>query len=671
MKWIIMPVCGRHPLCKCGRKYFFFFMVAALLVPGLVQGAGRQLDPASIVETSVVNVEELISRSMRERNAVQAVTWAEEAVYLADSLRHSKLKAMALLQSGTAWKNVGDHVRSEARLQDALELFQELGMEHERHKVYHALGETYRASGWLDIAMSTLLTARAFFDKTGAKEDLARTYNRLAATSYERLYWHPSYEKVDAILRKGGSTFQEELNRFPELADLYREVRLYLDRASAMGTELHLEELIISNKIIESGLYIQTHQSNLALDEFDKLIAYMHQTGMTRDLPLVLINKARVLGYSRLNQPEAAILVAEEALELARKEGIRMYEFMATDALYYDYLAMENYRKAHDYLSKAKNLYEEFQNERILLAAKAKEHEHQIHQSELELAYRRNQSQYLSITLVIIIGLFSVFFLILWRKNREKNQLLDELKEKSIIISGKNRELAEINAEKDRLFSILGHDLLNPFTSIIGFSQMLEEEAAKEDNPNLKEYASIIQAASLQVMQLLRNLLDWARMLQGSIIFTPQVFQLREVTGPAVSIYEEQARQKGIRIVHTVPEEVSLHADRNMIATVVRNLLSNAVKFTGDGGEVRITATEGDEQTTIIVEDTGIGISDENLKMLFASGGHSSTPGTAREKGTGLGLILCKDFIEKHRGTIQVSSKPGSGSTFTVVLPDA
>jgi two-component system, sensor histidine kinase and response regulator len=230
-------------------------------------------------------------------------------------------------------------------------------------------------------------------------------------------------------------------------------------------------------------------------------------------------------------------------------------------------------------------------------------------------------------------------------------------------------KLKEINVTKDRFFSIIAHDLKNPFNGILGFSSILKEEANEMDVPTIQEYADMINRAALQVFRLLDNLLSWARLQQDQIPYNPTTLALKEIANEVISILEESANRKKISVKSIIPDSIMVNADAEMLKTIVRNLLSNAIKFTPSNGKIELSAYEDIVKVEICVKDNGRGMNKENLGKLFKLDTSYSTRGTQEEEGTGLGLILCKEFVEKHGGTISAESELDKGSTFRFTLP--
>lgn len=233
-----------------------------------------------------------------------------------------------------------------------------------------------------------------------------------------------------------------------------------------------------------------------------------------------------------------------------------------------------------------------------------------------------------------------------------------------------NQKLHEANFTKDKFFSIIAHDLRSPFTSILGFTRLLNEEYDDFSNEERKMMIKQILSSTEITFQLLDNLLTWAKTQLGRTSFTPEYFDIESLMLETVNLAAPQARIKGISLNVMMVEKTKVFADVNMVRTIFRNLLSNAIKFSYEGGMVTVEAKMLKDKMKISVSDTGTGIEPKTLKALFCLDEKvTSSKGTANEKGTGLGLILCKEFVEKNGGTISVESKLGEGSTFSFTIP--
>lgn len=233
-----------------------------------------------------------------------------------------------------------------------------------------------------------------------------------------------------------------------------------------------------------------------------------------------------------------------------------------------------------------------------------------------------------------------------------------------------NRELLELNITKDKFFRIIGHDLKGPIGQMIQLSQLIEENYENlNDEKQLLTFIKAMKESSIRGFKLLENLLDWARSQTGSISFSPEPFSISKLIKENIELLEKQAETKNIQINLSNLYEGTVTADRNMINTVVRNLLSNAIKFTYTNGIIEIDSNVEKENIVISVKDNGQGMLCEDCNKIFKIDSGHTTVGTNNEKGTGIGLILCKEFIDKHNGSIWVESKQGEGSTFKFSIP--
>jgi ligand-binding sensor domain-containing protein/signal transduction histidine kinase len=285
----------------------------------------------------------------------------------------------------------------------------------------------------------------------------------------------------------------------------------------------------------------------------------------------------------------------------------------------------------------------------------------------------------LAYALYIIFLLMSILLTIYLRERnlvREKRVLEEKIRERTTEIADKNRsleeqrdELNELNATKDRFFSILAHDLKNPFSSLYSLSELaVDQYEHMEENEKLLTLQKINQSSEL-IYKLLENLLTWSRSQRGDLDYSPELFNLSALAEVNLNLHRLAAEKKKIRLVSEMPEDLKVFADREMINTVIRNLVNNAVKYSHPGGSVELRILQKDPVAEIRVRDEGTGISPENLEKIFRIDTKFKLPGTGGEKGTGLGLTLCRDFVEKNAGRIRAESIAGEGTTFIVTIP--
>lgn len=234
-----------------------------------------------------------------------------------------------------------------------------------------------------------------------------------------------------------------------------------------------------------------------------------------------------------------------------------------------------------------------------------------------------------------------------------------------------NRVLKSLNSTKDKMMSIIGHDLKNPISQILGFADLLLHNYDKYNDEKIRYFHNIIYSSTQQVSSLLENLLQWSRAERGKLQFHPTKVDVSVTAENTVSLMHAVALNKEIRLTNKLDKEIMVNADVHMVETIWRNLISNAIKFTDRGGEVTLDYATERNYIRFSVSDTGVGMTKEVMESLFNSELNVSTSGTLGEPGTGLGLSICKEFVEKHKGILTVKSEPGKGSTFSFTLPRA
>ncbi|MCG8581746.1 MAG: HAMP domain-containing histidine kinase [Bacteroidales bacterium] len=239
-----------------------------------------------------------------------------------------------------------------------------------------------------------------------------------------------------------------------------------------------------------------------------------------------------------------------------------------------------------------------------------------------------------------------------------------------LILQEKNtQKLHELNMTKDKIFKIIGHDLRAPISQMVQFSELLEDSFDKIGREKLITFIKDLNASSIRGFYLLENLLNWALSNTGQLHHHPENINIKGLIDDNVLLLRKQAADKRIKISVVAHYSGTIIADRNMLGTVVRNLLSNAIKFTYPEGKIEIICTKGTNELKVDFKDSGMGISPYVMNHLFCLDNNQTNPGTNNERGTGIGLLLCKEFINKHSGKIWAESEPGSGSTFSFTIP--
>ncbi|MBC8767798.1 PAS domain-containing sensor histidine kinase [Arenibacter sp. BSSL-BM3] len=230
-------------------------------------------------------------------------------------------------------------------------------------------------------------------------------------------------------------------------------------------------------------------------------------------------------------------------------------------------------------------------------------------------------------------------------------------------------QLRELNATKDKLFAIIAHDLRSPFNNILALCEILNMAIKRSEVENSEKYLGLINSTAKNTLVLLENLLDWAKSQSGQISFKSEKISIAKVVQEILDLSRFIAKTKGITINVIESVDIEVISDIKILKTIMRNLISNAIKYSKPGGTISISAIEEDNQVKVTISDTGVGMDDETLKNLFLITANTPLPGTLNEKGSGFGLVLCKEFIEKLGGKIWVESEEGKGSNFIFTLP--
>ncbi len=252
--------------------------------------------------------------------------------------------------------------------------------------------------------------------------------------------------------------------------------------------------------------------------------------------------------------------------------------------------------------------------------------------------------------------------LILLRDNTVQKQAEIELRRVT-------EDLEAANKEKDKFFSLIAHDLRTPLVGLTGYAEILSQDIDELSKDEIREYSNNIVEISRQTIKFLGNLLEWSRLQTGKIQYVPNDISINHIVTSIFQLLKSNAFRKNITLVNNTNPDNIAYADENMIYSVLNNLISNAIKFTHHGGEIIVSSREEGDKIITTVRDNGVGMEKEQIDNLFALNQSFTTPGTAKEKGTGLGIILCRDFINKNFGKLWVESKPGEGSEFSFSLP--
>ena len=384
--------------------------------------------------------------------------------------------------------------------------------------------------------------------------------------------------------------------------------------------------------------------------------------------------------YFKQGKYVEAIKMFEKSLELTDKylrglflKKMNYHGLSETYEKLGDYKSALKYNILYDQYSDSldqKEKYERLVNLEKQYETKKKENEILKLQAKQELTdiqlKKNTQLKQLGFITVLLLLLFVFFMSKKYFDKIKSNQLL-EIKNQQIEQS--EQELRLLNAAKNKFFSIIAHDLKNPFHTVMGYSYLLSKDYDRFSEEERRKFAVDINRSTNNIFRLLENLLEWSKSQTGRLKFTPLEIEFRKIHDNSVSVLRAFAEQKKIKMNFNCSDELKVFADPIMIETVLRNLINNAIKFTPEKGSINITAEQIENHVRINVSDNGVGISEEDIQNLFSIDSKVKRKGTNNEDGTGLGLILCKEFVDKNNGTLWVESTPGKGSTFSFTIP--
>ena len=618
-----------------------------------------------------------ISEALIDNGRKESVTYSDMAYRIADSLNNDLFRAKSLKLTGNGWQNWGNNSKALEYLLKSKEIFFKINRLNEYAEVIRNIGETYRASGNLNESINELHEAQILFLKINDSIGLSKTYNRLAATYYEK------HSQIKEFIDNGQNLMDKKIQYFDlykknvQMKSNYDSTIKYIELSNKIAEAINLVELKISTNLILGSLYTGTYQLDKSYNVYKQTLQYIYDNNVISEMPLALYDFAG--WYYNNGDCKKALEYGLKSYDISQKYDYKVYQFLSAGILNLIYKRLGNYKVANNYLELYyENRLEYFKNN-IEATIVTINYENELKSKEKEIDFSKKNNRVIIITSFSII-LITVSFLFLFiRKNKKEQFLNAQLISKNEIITEQKEKLEEVNIEKDKFFSIIAHDLRNPLGTFKLITEMMHD--TPEDFPENEriEYMKLMKDSANNVYSLLENLLEWSRSQRGKISFNPVLINMYDITKLTLDILIPTAINKKITLVNNLPLQLYLNADPNLVTTVIRNLISNAIKFSPEGGTIEVgnsfQPSEGFKPlegcVVIYVKDNGVGMTEDTIKKLFRIDESITSKGTAGESGTGLGLILCKEFIEMHGGKIWVESKTGKGSTFYFSLKEA
>lgn len=622
-------------------------------------------------------------------NPNKAIDWA----LLSINNTHSSLQEAQTKQFlGYLYFRIGNLNKSIEAYRQALQISNDIGNDPFKAQVQSALGGTYFLAGNLSESASNYLQALRFFEAQQDKNSMVSVYIGLANIYNKQNNFAQAIEynlKAINIYEASSNKFKiligyDQVGNLYQKQGNYAKANEYLQRALKLYVELN-------NLAGQSSLLLQIGSNQFAAKQYSKAVdSYNQSIKLSKKLNMLPVQAAAcnglALSYAELKLYDQAILAGLEAQQIAQKASLKIELEQAYETLSKLYKTTEKHDKATTFENLSKEIKDSLYNDSTLKQLadlqlrfdgeknkrkiELQTKEQQVLASEL-LREKQVRNSIVIILLIVLLGLAGLSILYFQNKKIAKNLSIQkiELEATSAAILKQKEELGQLNNVKDRFFSIISHDLRNNLTTMKLYFDLVSNPDY-EPSEDMEDMTKQISSSVENTIDLLENLLVWAQAQIKGIDINPQKLTLQHLIKGNIDLLAGNAHTKNIELSSDISADLCAFADEDMINLVIRNLISNAIKFTPKGGSIRVTAHKNmDDAIQINITDTGVGISKANLEKLFVKNSNPTTLGTANEKGTGLGLLLCKEFIEKNNGSINVSSQPEKGSTFTIILP--
>lgn len=583
------------------------------------------------------------------------------------------------------YKEKGDFVKALESYEWVLSLSAETGDKEVEMIALNNIGAIFYHIGDYPKAQEYYFKALRLKEKNGNPKGLITGYLNIGTVIRKQgdkeealVYLNKALE----LARKEGDKF-DVIQCLQEFGMLEKDVDNkkaldYFKQTLSYSQDIAFKRGIITSLINIGDIYLAESNLESAGTYFEKALSQARESQHRQLLGLAL----RRIGFLnfKLNNYPLAIDYSLEGLHIAEDLKLIADKRDIYEQLHQIYREAGDYKNAYESLINFKMYSDSIFNEKKVRQVAEQEFVYRLEAQKQAIDSENQKRETLSKTesrmhrtVIYILGIGILVVLVLLflihRSNKAKQHINRMLASQKSVIEKKNKILKEFNEGKDKFFSILAHDLKSSFNSILGFSNILasdEEEFSKEET---RMMATAIHAASTNTYKLLENLLSWSKSNVGMVGFHPTTFQLCELISANRPVWDAAADAKHIKVSCVANGDCNVFGDRDMINTILRNLITNAIKFTPDHGEVTINTMNNSKGIEIEVADTGIGISEEAIADLFIIGKINSRPGTHNEMGTGLGLLICKEFVQKHDGKIWVESEVGKGSRFKVFFP--
>jgi signal transduction histidine kinase len=583
----------------------------------------------------------------RTRDYEVAMDYLIECLAIEDSLDLQEQRIFTYLAMAKVFEEVGNYNKSEQLLEQALAFSHSVDNSHVEVLIHNELGQVKASSGKMLEAFNNYDQVLRLKDVIeNPKAEAQALFNIGQIYSTQGIYNRALQNHRSALaIRRAIKDKSKEAVSLNEIGELYRRMK-------------------------NDGRALANHQLALKIRK-----ALNDDKGMAESY-----NNIGFLYYQEKRYNDA-IVNLRAGLQSALKSQTLEQQQKSYDYLSLCHKELEEYDEAlikreqfvvvSDFIQNQKNDQRLLESQsRYVIDTKESQIESlevERQKRERELAAQKNLRNFL-ISLIIFGLIIGALILNLYKVKQRANSELQEINEK---VKHQNQQLQALNATKDKFFSIIGHDLKGPLNSLTSFSGLLINHTDKLSIEEIQMLAKDFDKSLKNLSTLLNNLLEWSRSQTGNIEFKPETFDITSLLKENKELLGTQAQNKRISVLVDLNGEVLVNAHKHSLNTVVRNLISNAIKFTPEGGLIKMGLKKHESEILVSIADTGVGMGPDVISKLFRIDAKHTTKGTANEKGTGLGLILCKDFVEKNGGKLWVESEEGKGSLFCFTVPSA
>lgn len=614
----------------------------------------------------------------------KAKSLAEDAITIAqrNDLRAGESHAHETL--GALYTLSGDYITALRHDNKAYEIFSALNDSIGLASIYNSIGDDYFDIGEYDESYHYYTQAYKISKQKGDSLLMTISVHNWGRVFKELGQFDAAMDKL-LISQKLSEQINDEEGlpySLDEIGDIQLRKQEYDAALSTLTRSLRLTRKM-NIQILEPRTLTKLAVIHLAKGNYDKALAYYDSTSFLHEKTNNELGNAEVdLGkakvYAEQNKLDAAIASVEKSLAIARKLNARTLEAECFSQFTKLWEKKGDYQRSLQYLKQYKQLedslfshdmQQKLLREQVLFETEHKDTQIAALKSQQDaIDEQLKKQEFIRNILVVVMALSVILLATVYRSGQRRRQINKLLLQHQEETERRSEELERLNQVKDKFFSIISHDLRSPINALSGLLDLLDKGAIRPDE--LPMHISELKTRFNHTRTLLNNLLDWTLLQMDKLNLQPTRIDLHKIVDENIQLLSGM-QNKQIRMINNIPLLAIAHADSNTTNLVFRNLMTNAIKFTNDGGEVLINGEQRDGQWLISVKDNGIGMNNDVLKILFDKTAPYTTRGTANEKGTGLGLILCKEFVEKNGGKIWVESAEGRGSIFYFTLPKA